>query len=186
MNVGLIGVGHMGRAMGARLLSLGHELVVYNRTRSKAEPLGREGARIAATPADAARDVEVLITMLADDEAVTAAVLGESGAIRALGKNCVHLGMSTVSPALSRRLARAHAEVGQLYVAAPVMGRPEAASAGALAIIAAGPRQALERCQPAFDSLGKETHTVGDVPEQANVIKLAANFFLATILETLG
>jgi 3-hydroxyisobutyrate dehydrogenase-like beta-hydroxyacid dehydrogenase len=186
MHIGFIGVGHMGKEIAGRLIRLGHELTVFNRTRSRALPLEREGAHLVATPYEAARGVDVVVTMLSDDEAVAATVLGFDGAISALGKNCVHLSMSTISPAMSKRLARAHAEAGQLYVAGPVLGRPEVAHSGALIIVAAGPAAGIDRCRPIFDALAKETHVIGALPEMANVIKLAANFFLATILEALG
>src|SRR5207245_2450379 len=98
---------------------------------------------------------EVLITMVADDAALEAVLLGDQGALPALPRGAIHVSMSTISPALSRRLAERHHAAGQTYVAAPVFGRPEAAEAKQLWIVAAGPPAALERCRPLFDALGE-------------------------------
>lgn len=186
MKLGLIGLGHMGAAMASRLLDAGHRLVVFNRTKEKAAPFAARGARVAETPADAARDVDALVTMLADDAAVEEALLGENGAASTLGRGRAHMSSSTISPECSRRLASAHAAAGQRYVAAPVMGRPDVAARGELTIVAAGAPEALETCRPVFEVLGKRTRVVGDRPEKANVVKLGVNFVLASILEVLG
>src|SRR6202022_726013 len=137
MDVGFIGLGHMGAPMALKLLKAGHRLTVYNRTRGKAEALAREGAQIADRVADACRG-DVLITMLSDDAAVEGVVFGDGGALSALGRDAIHISMSTISVALSDRLAEAHGKAGQGYLAAPVFGRPEAAAAAKLFIVAAG------------------------------------------------
>jgi 3-hydroxyisobutyrate dehydrogenase-like beta-hydroxyacid dehydrogenase len=142
MQVGFIGLGRMGSAMAANLLAAGHALTVYNRTAAKAEPLVSQGAHLAKMPGDAARG-EVAITMLADDPAVEDAVLGRDGILTALAPGAIRVSMSTISVALAERLEVAHREKGQEFVAAPVFGRPEAASAAKLFIVAAGPRQAV-------------------------------------------
>lgn len=186
MNIGFIGLGNMGTPMARNLLRAGHALTVYNRTRSRAEALGKEGAKVAITPAEAASGTEMLITMLADDAAVETVIFSENGALAALGKDTVHISMSTISPALSKRLAEAHSTAGQKYVAAPVFGGPDAAAGTKLWIIAAGPAEALARCQPIFSVLGQETFEVGEEPEKANVIKLGGNFLMASSIEALG
>lgn len=186
MRIGFIGLGHMGSAMASRLLDAGHELFVFNRTRSKAEAMAKLGAKMASTPAEAARNADAILTMLADDAALMRAVLGENGAASTLRPGCVHASMSTISPDGSRRLADAHAAAGQLYVAAPVMGRPEAAQRGELTILAAGKPEAIEKSRPIFNVLGKQTRVLGDEPTKANVAKLGVNFVLASILEVLG
>jgi 3-hydroxyisobutyrate dehydrogenase-like beta-hydroxyacid dehydrogenase len=155
MRIGFIGLGKMGSAMARNLIKAGHELVLYNRTRSRAEELQPLGARVVGTPGDAASGVEVLITMLADDRAVEDALFGPGQALQSLPAGAIHIGMSTISVALSRRLAAAHRERQQYYVAAPVFGRPEAAAARKLFIVAAGPVQQVERCQVLFDALGQ-------------------------------
>ncbi|MGZ3423674.1 MAG: NAD(P)-dependent oxidoreductase [Polyangiales bacterium] len=186
MKIAFIGLGHMGMAMATRLLAAGHELVVYNRTRSKAEPLIERGATLAISPADAVRNADVLVTMLADDTAIESVLYGENGAAASLRRGCLHVSSSTISPECSARIAKKHAAAGQRYVAATVFGRPEAAARGELVVVAAGAPEALEAARPIFDVVGKQTRVVGDAPEKANVVKLAINFVLATMLETLG
>jgi glycine/D-amino acid oxidase-like deaminating enzyme len=112
MDVGFIGLGHMGAPMALNLLKAGHRVTVYNRTRGKAEALAREGAQVAERVADACHG-DVLITMLSDDRAVEDVVLSEGGALNALGRNAIHISMSTISIALSERLAEAHGKAGQ-------------------------------------------------------------------------
>jgi 3-hydroxyisobutyrate dehydrogenase-like beta-hydroxyacid dehydrogenase len=184
MKVGFIGLGGMGLAMAENLLRAGHDLTVYNRTRARAA--GLSGVRLATTPREAAAGAEVLISMLADDAAVEQVILGADGAVHGLGAGAVHAGMSTISHGLTRRLATEHAASGQLYVAAPVFGRPEAARAAKLWIVAAGPSEAIERCGPLFDAMGQGTEVVGDDPLRAAVVKIAGNFLLAAAIEAIG
>jgi 3-hydroxyisobutyrate dehydrogenase-like beta-hydroxyacid dehydrogenase len=149
MQIGFIGLGHMGSAMAQNLLKAGHDVVVYNRTRSKAEALAAAGARVADSVSETCR-YEVLITMLADDDAVATVAFGEGGAVAKLPSNAVHISMSTVSVTLSDRLSEAHRNAGQAYVAAPVFGRPEAAAAAKLFIVVAGEPDPVDRCRPLF------------------------------------
>src|SRR5512133_58079 len=114
MKVGFIGTGRMGEPMALNLMRAGHQVTVYNRTREKAEALRNEGALVAASPAEAARENEVVITMLANDEAVSHVVFEEQGLLDALPRGCIHMVASTISVAMSRRLAEAHAGRGQL------------------------------------------------------------------------
>src|SRR6267142_7000284 len=116
MKIGFIGLGNMGSAIARNLIKAGHNLTVYNRTQSRAEPFASLGARIAETPGQAAADAEVLITMLADDAAVEGVIFAPGNAIQALPVGAVHVSMSTISVALSRRLAEAHRERKQHYV----------------------------------------------------------------------
>lgn len=175
MKAGFLGLGQMGREMAARLIAAGHELVVYNRSAAAAEPF-RGRARVASSAAEA-MDAEVVITMLADDAAVDAVWKG-----LALPAASVHLNMATVSTGLAQRFAR----LQENYVAAPVFGRPAAAAKGELDVIAAGPREAIERCQPLFKVLARQVFVVGAEPQQANAVKIARNFLLATVIEGLG
>ncbi len=185
MDVGFIGLGNMGSAMARNLLKAGHHVVLYNRTRAKAEPLAAAGAEVGDSPAAACRG-DVLITMLADDQAVEGLVFDKEGVIASLRANTIHVSMSTISVALSDRLADAHARAGQTYVAAPVFGRPEAAAAAKLYIIAAGANEALRRCQPLFDAMGQRTFDIGQKPSAANLVKLSGNFLIASMIESLG
>src|SRR5919107_6267917 len=148
MKTSFIGLGSMGLPMARNLLDAGHELTVYNRTRNRADELGKVGLRVAGSPREAAQSADLLITMLADDAAVESVMFGEEGALAGLKPNATHASMSTISHLLSRRLAEEHRARRQDYVAAPVFGRPEAAAAAKLWITPAGPAEAIERCRP--------------------------------------
>jgi 3-hydroxyisobutyrate dehydrogenase-like beta-hydroxyacid dehydrogenase len=186
MKTAFIGLGGMGLPMARNLLQAGHTLTVYNRTRARAQQLEPLHAAIAGSPAAAAAGADVLITMVADDPALEAVLLGEGGALAALPRGAVHLSMSTVSPALTRRLAERHRSAGQTLVAAPVFGRPEAAEGRTLWIVAAGPAEAVARCRPLLDALGQGVIAAGDDPPRASVIKIAGNFLLAAAIEAMG
>jgi 3-hydroxyisobutyrate dehydrogenase-like beta-hydroxyacid dehydrogenase len=185
MDVGFIGLGQMGQAIALNLVKAGHRVVVFNRTRAKAEALASQGAEVAESLAHACR-CSALITMLAGDEAVETVFFGDGNGISALGQGAVHISMSTISVALSDRLVEAHRNAGQAYVAAPVFGRPEAAAAAKLFVVAAGPEAQLARCQPLFDAIGQRTFVIGDKPSSANLVKLSGNFLLAAMIECLG
>ena len=185
MKVGFVGLGNMGFGMAANLIKAGHEVTVYNRTASKMKALVEQGAHPAARVTDACRG-EAVITMLADDGAVENIAFGDEGITGGLGKGAIHISMSTISVALSERLAAAHAEAGQRFVAAPVFGRPEAAAAAKLFIVAAGAPDAVDACLPLFEALGQKTFTFGNNPQAANLVKLSGNFLIASAIEALG
>jgi 3-hydroxyisobutyrate dehydrogenase-like beta-hydroxyacid dehydrogenase len=185
MKLGFIGLGSMGLGMARNLLKAGHEITVYNRTWAKAEALAAEGAKVADSPV-AACGGEAIFTMLADDAALEAVVFGDKGILTAGATGLIHVSTSTISPALSRRLAIAHAERGQGYLAAPVFGRPEAAAAAKLIVVAAGKPESVERCRPALEAIGQKVFDAGADPEKANLIKVSGNFMIAAMLETLG
>jgi 3-hydroxyisobutyrate dehydrogenase-like beta-hydroxyacid dehydrogenase len=185
MDVGLIGLGGMGTGMAKSLLRAGHRVTVFNRTRSRAEALRADGATVAATPGEACR-AGIVMTMLADDPAVESLVFGEGGVLASLPRGGVHISCGTIGVALSDRLTAAHSAAGQEYVSCPVFGRPEAAEAGRLAVVAAGPSQAIDRCKPLFESFGPKLLVVGEKPSLANVVKLSGNFLIASVLESLS
>ena len=185
MDVGFIGLGHMGSGMVASLLRARHEVTVYNRTRAKAEPLVAQGAKLAGSVADACRGSAV-ITMLADDDAMDSVVFGEIGILANLSKDSIHICSSTISTALSAKLAEFHARAEQWYIAAPVFGRPDAAAAGRLFIVAAGSANAIAAATPLFDAIGQRTFVVSETPNTANLVKLSGNFLIATVIESLG
>ena len=185
MKVGFIGLGQMGSAMATNLVKAGHEVTVYNRSQAKAEPLVKLGARKAASIAEACRG-EVAITMLADDNAVAGAVLGDGNIEQALPRGAIHVSMSTISVALSVSLVAVHAKAGQRYVAAPVFGRPEAAAEAKLFIVPAGDSRAIDECRALFDAMGQKTVPMGSEPPAANLIKLSGNFLIAALIESLG
>jgi len=186
MKVAFLGLGNMGEHMAANLLKAGHEVTLWNRTISRAERFRSEGARVASSPADAARNADVAITMLADDHAVSFAVESTDGLLQTLPKGAVHISCSTISVALSQRLAQEHAQHDQQYITAPVFGRPEAAAAAKLFIVAAGKQDIVERCKPVLDPMGQRVFYMGDKPEMANVVKLSGNFLIGAVVESLG
>jgi 3-hydroxyisobutyrate dehydrogenase-like beta-hydroxyacid dehydrogenase len=185
MEMGFIGLGAMGEPMARNLIKAGHALKVYNRTRKRAEALVSSGAALAETPAQACAS-GVVASMLADDGAVEGAVFGEHGILEGLPRGGVHISHSTISTNLSRRLADAHQERQQSFLAAPVFGRPDAAQAARLIVVAAGPPQAVERCRPALEAIGRKLFVIGADAPAANTVKLGGNFLIASMLETLG
>jgi 3-hydroxyisobutyrate dehydrogenase-like beta-hydroxyacid dehydrogenase len=186
MKISFAGLGSMGYPMARNLIKAGHQVVVYNRSRNRADELAKMGARVAESPEEAATGTEVLITMLADDAAVESVIFGENGAIAGLERGALHVSMSTIGHALSRRLEVEHRARGQCYVSAPVFGRPDAAEAAKLWIVAAGPADEIERCRPLFEAMGQGTEVIGEDPAMANVLKLAGNFLLASAIEAMG
>jgi len=185
MKVGFIGLGHMGSAMAANLIKAGHDVSVFNRSPGKSGALGRLGAHEAIDLAGVCGG-DVVITMLADDNAAADVAFGVGGLIAQLPKGAIHLSMSTISVDLSKRLSQAHAQAGQRYVAAPVFGRPDMAAAAKLFIVAAGDPLDVNACKPLFDVLGQKTSTIGAEPSAANLVKLTANFLQASVIESLG
>ncbi|SCB12103.1 NAD(P)-dependent oxidoreductase [Rhizobium hainanense] len=185
MKVGFIGLGQMGSAMAVNLIKAGHEVTVYNRSRDKVEALAGEGAKVAATVAEACGG-EAVFTMLAHDDALSAVVHGDGGVLASLGKGAVHISASTISVAMSERLTREHAAAGQRFVAAPVFGRPEAAAAAKLFVAAAGAPDAIRSVTPLFDAIGQRTFVLGEEPKSANLVKLSGNFLIASVIESLG
>jgi len=175
----------MGSGMAANIMRAGHAVTVYNRTEAKTAPLAAQGARVAASIAEACGG-DAVLTMLSNDDAVREVVYGRGGLLATLGKGALHIASSTISPALSRQLAADHQAAGQRFVAAPVFGRPDMAAAGKLFVVAAGPADALATAAPVFEAVGQRTFTVAAAPEAANLVKLSGNFLIASVIETLG
>ena len=184
MRVAFIGLGNMGRGMARNLARAGHELTIWNRTAEKAKEV--PGAKAASTPAEAAREAEVIFTMVSDDHALESVVFGKDGFLKTLPKNAVHVSSSTISVALSRRLLEAHREHGHRFISVPVFGRPEVAEQGKLWVVAAGDSRTIEACNPLLSVIGQRTFVMGDDPVNANVVKLSGNFLIISILEALG
>ena len=185
MNVGFIGLGRMGIGMAANLLKAGHRVTVYNRTPAKAAQLIAQGANAAGSVAQACQG-DAVITMLADDEAVDGVVWQDDGIIDHLSPGAMHISSSTISVALSQRLSEEHTRVGQRFIAAPVFGRPEAAAAGKLFVVAAGDPVAVQAAGPLFEAIGQKTFVVSETPKAANLVKLSGNFLIASVIESLG
>jgi 3-hydroxyisobutyrate dehydrogenase-like beta-hydroxyacid dehydrogenase len=181
--VAVVGLGRMGRAMAERLAGAGNALRVWNRTRSRAD--GVDGARVCGSPREAATGAAIVVTALADDTATRDVVLGDDGVLAGLGSGAVHVSTSTISPALARALAEAHAAAGRAFVAAPVLGRPDAAARGELTLLVGGDEAAVARAQPVLAILGRATLRMGDA-FQALLTKVVANFLLAGTIELLA
>ncbi|MEN3320194.1 MAG: hypothetical protein V7643_3596 [Mycobacterium sp.] len=185
MKIGFIGLGNMGSGMAANLLKAGHEVTAYNRSQDKVAALAEQGAKPAKSAAQTCGG-DIVITMLANDDAVEAVTFGDDGIIASLRPGATHVSSSTISVALSERLTAAHAEAGQQFVAAPVFGRPEAAAAAKLFVVAGGAAAALQAISPALDAIGQRTFVVSDEPKAANLVKLSGNFLIASVIESLG
>src|SRR5579883_783109 len=140
MKIAFLGLGRMGHGMARNLLRAGHELTVYNRSAEKAQAFAaaEKGAQAVSTPAEACAEADAAITMLADDAAVLETVLGEHGVLEGLPTGAVHISSSTISPATVRRLTTEHDQRNQHFLSAPVFGRPDAAEAKKLLVVAAG------------------------------------------------
>ncbi len=185
MNIGFIGIGRMAVGMVQNLLKAGHQVQVYNRTREKAAALASDGAQVVDSIDEACAN-ELVISMLADDRALEQVVFGGVDFLNSMPDGAVHVSMATISEAMGRQLSAAHANAGRSYVSAPVFGRPDAAAAGKLFIVAAGDHGAIEHCQPAFDAMGQRTFVVGTEAVAANVVKITGNFMIASVIETLS
>jgi 3-hydroxyisobutyrate dehydrogenase-like beta-hydroxyacid dehydrogenase len=185
MRIGFIGLGNMGSGMAANLLAAGHQVIAYNRSQDKVDALAARGAVPARSLAEACA-ADVVFSMLANDEAVEAVAFGDGGILQSLDSAGLHVSSSTISVALCERLTAAHADAGQGFVAAPVFGRPDAAQAAKLFVVAAGPAPWVEKVTPAFDVIGQRTFVVSDQPKAASLVKLSGNFLIAAVVETLG
>jgi 3-hydroxyisobutyrate dehydrogenase-like beta-hydroxyacid dehydrogenase len=176
----------MGTPMAMRLIAAGHELSVWNRTEGRTEPLAREGAIVAGTPAEAELGADAVITMLFDDLAHEDVLFGPNGLMDALTPSTLHISCSTISVALSERLTHEHARRGIPFVAAPVFGRPNVAEEGKLWIVAAGSSVDIERARPILAPLSRGISIVGKEPRQAHAVKLGGNFLISAMIHSLG
>lgn len=186
MKIGFLGLGNMGTPMAMRLIEAGYELAVWNRTEGRIKPLAREGAIVAATPAEAELGCDAVITMLFDDAANEEVLFGSNGLLDALSPGALHISCSTISVALSERLTAEHARRGIQFVAAPVFGRPNVAEAGKLWIVVAGAEDAIERALPILKPLSRGISVAGSEPKQAHALKIGGNFLISTMIQSLG
>jgi 3-hydroxyisobutyrate dehydrogenase-like beta-hydroxyacid dehydrogenase len=184
MNIGFIGLGQMGSGMVSRLIDSGHQLVVWNRTRAATDAAAAQGAVVAAA-IEHTLAADVVISMLADDAAVEAIWIS-TGLYQKLPATTLHLNMASVSLRMGQRLDALHRQQGSPYVSAPVFGRPQVAARGELDIIAAGAPSAIARCEPLFKVLGRRWFNVAAEAPTANAVKVARNFLLAALIESLG
>lgn len=190
MKIGILGMGNMGAPMARRLLGAGHAVTVWNRTPARAEALAAEGARVAATPAEAVRGNEIVITMLFDDAAHEEVLFGKDSLLDAIEPGTeprpVHMAMSTISVGLSERLTAEHKRRGIPFVGAPVFGRPNVAEAGKLWIVLAGEGAVVESIKPALGPISRGFTVVGAHPPQAHAVKLGGNFLISAMIHSLS
>lgn len=184
--VAFIGLGSMGSAIAANIQKSGAALTVYNRTAARAQPLVDQGATLASSPAAAAHNADVVFTMLSDDAATESVVFGDDGFLATLPRDAVHVAMSTISVPLSQRLTQAHADAGQHFVAAPVLGRPDMAALGKLFVVASGKPAIRDRVRPLLECVGQRVFDVAETPSQSTLLKLIANFMITTVIESLS
>ena len=184
MNIGFIGLGKMGKAMVGRLLAGGHRVRVWNRSPEPVEALVAQGAEAVGSPVDLV-SADLLMSMLANDAAVRAVIV-DQGVLQAASASLLHVNLATVSVSLARELAAQHRKRNLGYVAAPVFGRPDAAAEGKLNVVVAGDPALIARAQPALSAIGQKTWPVGEHPENANAVKIAGNFMIASAIETMG
>ena len=186
MKIGFIGLGNMGAAIAANLVRAGHELTVWNRSAGKAQALVALGAVATPTPETAAAGREVVLTMLADDGALESVLAGPQGLLEGLRPGALHISLSTISVATAGKLATLHAERGQHLLSAPVFGRPEAAAAAKLFVVAGGRKVDLDGAKPVFDAISQRVFYIGETPSAANLVKLCGNFMILAAIEALA
>ncbi len=186
MKVGIIGLGNMGLPIAENILNNGYELVVYNRTTSKANPLVQKGAILAKTPYEVAQKTNFVFTILSDDEATRQTVFGETGILAGLSEDGIHVSMGTISVSCAKEMTKEYSEQGKAFASATVLGRPDAAAAGKLSVILAGNSEACKKIKPIVSTFGKQTFEVGEEAYLANIAKLGNNFLLVSMLESLA
>ena len=186
MKIGFIGVGNMGAAIAANLVRAGHDVAVWNRSVEKTRGVVAAGAVLAANPKAAASKREIVISMLADDAALEAVLSGAEGLLAGLGSDGLHISMSTISVASAERVAGEHANRGQHFLSAPVFGRPDAAAAARLFVVAAGAKADFHKASPLFDAISQRAFYLGETPSQANLVKLCGNFMILAAIEAMG
>jgi 3-hydroxyisobutyrate dehydrogenase-like beta-hydroxyacid dehydrogenase len=186
MRIAFLGTGQMGSAIAGLLLKNGHELVVWNRTASRLAPLLQLGARQASSPTEAVKDSDVVFSMLMDDAALEAVVLGNDGFLDALPEGAIHVSLSTISVQLSQRLMVEHTARKRSFVAAPVFGRPNIAAEGKLWIVTAGKQEAVAKVQPLLETFSRGITVVGEKPYKAHALKIGGNFLITAMIASLS
>ena len=186
MKVGFIGLGRMGQGMAGRILSAGHDLVVTDPMPEHLESLVKAGAVAADSPAVASKDCDVVISMLPSDKVLEIVLYGDNGLIEHMPATCIHMASGTHGVAAINAAADAHAEAGQMFVACPVLGRPDLAAEGLLKLVPAGPPSAVDTVRPLLDVIGQQTFEAGTSPQAAAAVKIANNFMLGCAIENMG
>lgn len=186
MKVGFIGLGRMGQGMAGRILSAGHDLLVCDPVPGQTTALEDAGAVAAESPAAATVNRDVVISMLPSDPILAKVLEGEAGLIAALPENCIHMAMGTHGVPAINRAANAHKEASRIFIACPVLGRPDLAADGLLKLVPGGPKDAVDIVRPLLDVMGQQTIEAGTEPQAATAIKITNNFVLGSAIETMG
>ncbi len=186
MKVGFIGLGRMGQGMAGCILGAGHDLLVYDPVAEQLEALRTAGAVVAGSIQEVTRERDVIISMLPSDPVLDAVVSGPEGLLNSMPPGMIHMAMGTHSVAQIRAVNSIHGEAGQLFIAAPVLGRPDLAAQGKLSIVPAGPADAVDHMQPLFAAMGRQTFNAGTHPQSSTAVKVANNFMLGTAIESMG
>ncbi len=186
MKVGFIGLGRMGQGMAARIIDAGHDLRVFDPFPGQTTALVETGAIVAESAAAVCNDRQVVISMLPTDKALAATLHGESGLLSQMPKSCIHMAMGTHGIAAINAAHLAHNEAHQVFVACPVLGRPDLAAQGLLKLVPGGPDDAVNAVRPLLEILGQRTFEVGNNPQAAAAVKVANNFALGCAIETMG
>ncbi|MEP6547485.1 MAG: NAD(P)-dependent oxidoreductase [Gammaproteobacteria bacterium] len=186
MRIGFLGLGNMGAAIAANLVRAQHDVAVWNRSADKARSLVDAGATLGANPKAIASRSDVVFTMLADDAALDSVLAGEDGLAAGLRPGALHVSMSTIAVATAERIAAMHRAQGQHFLCAPVFGRPQAAAAAKLFVIAAGDPADLETANPLFAAISQRVFYLGETPSAASLVKLCGNFMILSAVEALG
>jgi 3-hydroxyisobutyrate dehydrogenase-like beta-hydroxyacid dehydrogenase len=183
MKIGFLGLGQMGAGMAANLLRAGHDVVVWNRSPQKAQPLVADGAVLARTPREAAAGRDIIMTMLADDAALEQVLSGNDGVFEGLPRGALHISASTIAVATADRVADQHTARGLRFLSAPVFGRPEAAAAAKLFVVVAGARSDYTAAGALFPAISQKVFYIGEKPSTANLVKLCGNFTILAAIE---
>ena len=186
LSVACIGLGRIGSGIARNIQATGCRFSVYNRNPQKTQAFVALGAIKAGSPREAAAAADIGVTSLMDDKSVLDIMKGDEGIFAGLRPGAIHIGTSTISPRASSQLAEMHVLHGSHYVAAPVVGRPDAAAAGKLITFVAGKSEAVERCRPIIEAYAVKIIELGDDPAAAPSLKLVVNFFAASLLESVG
>jgi len=181
--VGFIGLGRVGAPLARNVLKAGFDLKVYNRSTDKMKPLLDEGASGASSPKEASMDVDLVFSCLMDDQSMFDFLLGDEGILAGLKPGGIHVGLATISPGCAARLAELHKEHGSIYIACPVVGRPDSAVAGTMTLYVAGDKQMVDRCDKVFASFATKVIWVSEDHRVANSVKLANNFVVVALIE---
>lgn len=185
LQIGFIGLGLMGREMSQRLLQGGYSLTVWNRTKEKAEPLLKAGAKWADSPKAIAQAADVVITMVTDSAAVEEVVCGKNGVLEGARPGLILIDMSSIDPEMSRSIAARAKEKGVFMLDAPVTGNPKVAAEGKLGIMVGGPKEAFEACMPIFEKMGVKIIHVGE-NGKGTTLKLINNLIMGVAIQAVA